>query len=86
LLLLLLFKEYPLEKLSLSLTLFNPIDLARILIILKLDISAMLGYTGAVLQKFLGSGMGSVLILITLLLWIILPFWRILHLSGKKDF
>ena len=55
LLLLLGFKDYPLEKLTLGLTMFNPIDLSRILFLMKLDISAMMGYTGAVLQKFLNS-------------------------------
>jgi Cu-processing system permease protein len=86
LLLLLLFKEYPLDRLSIGLTVFNPIDLARILIILKLDISAMMGYTGAVLQKFLGSGIGSVLILSSLILWIVVPYWMMLRLGAKKDF
>lgn len=31
---------------------FNPIDLSRVLILLKLDISALLGYTGAVFNNF----------------------------------
>ncbi len=86
LLLLLLFKDYPLENLSIGLTVFNPIDLARILILLKLDISTMMGYTGAVLQKFLGSGMGSIFIITILTFWIILPFMRMLHLAKNKDF
>ena len=86
LLLLLTFNEYPLEKLTFSLTLLNPIDLARILIILKLDISAMMGYTGAVLTKLIGSSWGSVLIILTLFLWIIFPYYGVIRLSKRKDF
>ena len=45
---LVMFNEYPLDNLALLSSMFNPIDLSRILILLKLDISALLGYTGAV--------------------------------------
>lgn len=86
LLLLLTFREYPLEKLAIGLIVTNPIDLARILITMKLDISAMFGYTGAVLQKFLGSSMGVVLILSSLTVWIGLPIFFIRRLAAKKDF
>ena len=86
LLLLLIFKEYPLEKITLGLSLFNPIDLARILILINLDVSAMMGYTGAVLQKFLGSSVGSIMIIIVLLLWMIIPFMLMLRKSERKDF
>ena len=86
LLLLLVFKDYPLEKLTLGLTLGNPIDLARILILLKLDVSAMMGYTGAVLQKFLGSTGGSMSILATLGIWIMIPFFWMISIGKRKDF
>jgi len=86
LLLLSVFKDYPLENLTIGLTSMNPIDLARIMIMLKMDISAMMGYTGAVLQKFLGSGLGYVFIVGILTIWIGAPFLRMLSLSRKKDF
>ena len=86
LLLLMMFSEYPLEKLTIGLTLFNPIDLARILILLKLDVSAMMGYTGAVLQKYLGSGFGTITILVSLLMWMIIPAYLLKRLLRKKDF
>lgn len=86
LLLLLIFREYPLEHLTLGLTVFNPVDLARILILLNLDVSAMMGYTGAVLQKFLGSHLGSFIIVITLALWIVLPFCWMVRIVDRKDF
>ena len=49
---LIIFEDYPLDKLSLAGTMLNPIDLSRTLILLKLDISALLGYTGAVFKQF----------------------------------
>ncbi len=86
LLLLLVFKDYPLEKLTLGLTIFNPIDLSRILLLINLDVSAMMGYTGAVLQNFLGSSMGGIFILLVQGLWIIILSLFMLRISSKKDF
>ena len=44
-------EDYPLDKLSLTGTILNPIDLSRTLILLKLDISALLGYTRAIFKN-----------------------------------
>lgn len=83
---LMVFDDYPLENLSLVGTLFNPIDLSRILILLQLDISALFGYTGALFKKFFGSTLGFLLSLACLLLWILIPVLRIKYISNKKDF
>lgn len=83
---LIIFQDYPLDQFSLSAIIFNPIDLSRILILLKLDISALLGYTGAVFQKFFGTNWGMFISLFTLSLWVILPTLRIVYKSRKKDF
>lgn len=83
---LIFFEEYPLDKLSLIGSLLNPIDLSRTLILLKLDISALLGYTGAVFKKFFGTNFGVTLSFIVLCLWIALPILRIIKKSKKKDF
>lgn len=83
---LVVFEEYPLDKFSLGATLFNPIDLSRILVLLKLDISALLGYTGAVFKKFFGTNMGVVLSLISLVVWVALPVLRMNGKLKKKDF
>ncbi|KAA3616139.1 MAG: ABC transporter permease [Calditrichaeota bacterium] len=80
------FHDYPLDKFALSVTMFNPIDLSRILILLKLDISALLGYTGAVFQKFFGTALGSVLSLLVLTVWIIVPTYFMVLQARKKDF
>jgi len=83
---LLVFNEYPLDKFSLSATMFNPIDLSRILILLKLDISALLGYTGAVFKKFFGTNFGMIISFAVMILWVLLPVWRINGKLRKKDF
>lgn len=86
LLLLAIFSDYPLEKLAISVSMFNPIDLSRILILLKLDVSALMGYTGAVFQKFLGSTMGMTIAIGVLFIWVLIPLLSIRQLSLKKDF
>lgn len=83
---LVMFNEYPLDKFALLATMFNPIDLSRILILLKLDISALLGYTGAVFKKFFGTNWGLTLSIAVMLLWVLLPVWRIKGKLRKKDF
>lgn len=83
---LVLFNDYPLDKLSLAVTMFNPIDLSRILILLKLDISALLGYTGAVFQQFFGTSLGSIVSSFVLFLWVVVPVSRLVVKSKNMDF
>jgi Cu-processing system permease protein len=80
------YQEYPLDKFALIASMGNPIDLSRILIILKLDISALLGYTGAVFKNFFGTSQGTIISLGMLSLWVIIPVWRISAKAKKKDF
>ena len=86
LLILITFEDYPLEQLSLGITLFNPIDLARILMMLKLDISALLGYTGAVFNKFFGTSMGMIISFAVSIIWILIPLQIIKRTALRKDF
>lgn len=83
---LVIFNDYPLDKFSLFTTMFNPIDLSRILILLKLDISALLGYTGAIFQKFFGTNLGMVASIGILSLWTLIPVFFIKKIAAKKDF
>lgn len=83
---LLYFEDYPLDKFSLVATMFNPVDLSRVLILLKLDISALLGYTGAVFQKFFGTSFGLILSFIMLVLWVVVPTFFIWLIAKRKDF
>jgi len=83
---LILFEEYPLDSFSLIATMLNPIDLSRTLILLKLDISALLGYTGAIFKQFFGTNTGFIISMLMLSLWTILPIWRLVYKAKKKDF
>lgn len=83
---LVMFDEYPLDKFSLIASIFNPIDLSRIMMLLKLDISALLGYTGAVFKKFFGSNLGSMISMGILVLWTVVPIFILKYKSSKKDF
>lgn len=86
LLLVLLLNDYPLEKFILVFTALNPVDLARVMILLKLDISALMGYTGATYQKFFGSMAGSLFSLGFLLIWAITPTLLALRKFNRKNF
>lgn len=81
-----LLSEYPLEKFALAASVFNPIDLSRILILLKLDMSALMGFTGAVFRKFLGTGLGMMVAFVVLGLWMVGPVMGISRVAGRKDF
>jgi Cu-processing system permease protein len=85
LLLLFQFSEYPLEKPMIALSMLNPVDLSRILILLKLDISALMGYTGAVFNEFFGGGIGMMLSVFVLLMWTVVPVWASLRKFQSKD-
>lgn len=79
------FQDYPLEKPALVMSFLNPIDLARILVLLKLDISALMGYTGALYRNLFGSWWGLILACGALLLWAVWPVWLALKLFEKRD-
>lgn len=80
------FNDYPLEKPAVILTLLNPIDITRVLILLKLDISALMGYTGAVFNQFFGTFKGLIISFIAMFLWVIICFTVIYRVAVKKDF
>jgi Cu-processing system permease protein len=86
LILLMYLQDFPLENFALATMMFNPIDLSRVLILLKLDISALLGYTGAVFQKFFGTGQGMFVSLLILLMWVVVPLLLVIRKVKRKDF
>ena len=79
------FSDYPLENFMVGLSALNPIDLARVLIILKMDVSVMLGYTGAVFQDFFGSQWGVFIAGLVLSAWAALPLLLSLRKFNRKD-
>lgn len=63
----------------------SPIDLCRILILLRMNISAMMGHTGAIFKDIFGSQLGILLSFILLMLWVFVPFYISLIKFKKKD-
>ncbi|RZJ35655.1 MAG: ABC transporter permease [Flavobacterium sp.] len=79
------FADYPIEKPMVALTALSPIDLARIQILLHLDVSAMMGYTGAIFKDFFGTTVGLFMSFALLLLWTAVPFYISLRKFTNKD-
>ena len=79
------FSDYPIEKAMVIVSALSPIDMARILILLNLDASAMMGYTGAIFKDFFGTTLGLIISFLVLLLWIIVPFLSSLSKFKHKD-
>lgn len=86
LMLVFLFGDYPLEQFVIVVSMLNPIDLARILVMLEFDISALMGYTGAVFNRFFGQNTGLVTASGMLMVWLVIPTWLGLRIFRKKDF
>jgi Cu-processing system permease protein len=79
------FSDYPLEKLTMVLASFNPIDLGRIYLMLQMDVSALMGYTGASFKEFFGSQLGLVYTLGVMMVWIAAPLLLSIRSFSKKD-
>ena len=79
------FADYPIEGIMATLAGLNPVGLSRIFVLLQLDISAMLGYSGAVFQKVFGSGGGMGVSMLILMIWATVPFVLSLIKFNKKD-
>ena len=81
-----LMSNYPIEKLVIALIFLNPVDLVRTLLIMQFDISALMGYTGAMFSYYFEGFYGITTIAMILLFWSYLPFYRSKKLFLKKDF
>ena len=79
------FSDYPMEKFTLLLAALNPVDLGRISIMLKLDVSALMGYTGALYKDFFGSNTGVLFTSAMMLVWTAIPLWTALVIFQTKD-
>jgi Cu-processing system permease protein len=78
-------EEYPIENAMVAVTALSPIDLARIQILLHLDVSAMMGYTGAIFKDFFGTSIGLIISFLLLCFWAIIPFYISLKKFRNKD-
>jgi Cu-processing system permease protein len=81
-----MFDHYPLEGPLLVLVFLNPVDLGRVLLLLSFDVSALMGYTGAVYERFFHGSGGSVLAFLMLGLCAAIPFFLGLRWFRRKDF
>lgn len=79
------FSDYPIDNLMITLLMLNPIDLARLQILIQLDVSAIMGYAGATFKNFLGVTAGMVVTLFVMLFWILLPYYISIKRFKKKD-
>src|SRR5690606_13385173 len=79
------FADYPIENIMIGVSMLNPIDITRILILLEIDLSAMMGYTGAIFRDFFGTSGGMSLTLTVMLLWVFVPVWASLRYFKHKD-
>lgn len=80
------FRDYPIERPLLILSFANPVDLARVLLLLHMDVAAMMGATGAVFHKALGGPAGTVAALAGLALWTLVPGLFALRAFRRRDF
>ena len=79
------YADYPIEKAMVILSALNPIDLARIQVLLQIDVAALMGYTGAIFKKLFGTNAGLMASFMLMLLWVIIPYIISLSLFKKKD-
>lgn len=80
------YSDWPLERPMLGLMFANPVDLARTVLMLRLDSAALMGYTGAVLSQLLGGTRGVLFTGTALVLWIVLPAVAAARAFSRKDF
>lgn len=82
----LLLADRPVELPLLAMLSLNPVDAVRIQLLLGSDAAAMLGYTGAVVQRILGTAGGRAVLGLLLAAWLVLPAWWAARLFRRKDF
>lgn len=79
------FSDYPLEKFLIALCSLNPIDLGRTYLMLQMDVSALMGQTGATFKDFFGSQVGLLYTLGVLSVWIVSPLALAIRSFNRKD-
>lgn len=79
-------QAWPIEKGLLASMFLNPIDLARVLLLMLFDASALMGYTGAVFARFFGSAAGAVVAVTALAVWTAGPLLAAQRAFLRRDF
>lgn len=80
------FADWPLDRPVLVATLLNPVDLARVMLVLRLDVAALMGYTGALFGTYLGPGRGTGLAVLGLMTWVLVPALVAWRRFSRRDF
>jgi Cu-processing system permease protein len=80
------FSNWPLEKPLLALMILNPVDLARVLVLTQLDVSALTGYTGALFERTFGTPVGVTVAIVVLATWCVAPFLMAARRFRLRDF
>ncbi len=80
------FADYPLDRAVIGAVLLNPVDLERILVLMQLDASVLLGYTGSAFRRFFGTGAGLTACFAALASWVALPAALFFRNLARKDF
>jgi Cu-processing system permease protein len=79
------FGEYPIESTILGISFLNPIDIARISVIMQTEASALMGLSGAIFTDFFGSQLGSIISFTAMLIWASVSFFMARWNFLKKD-
>ena len=77
---------WPVEQIVIGMSMLNPVNLGRILLLLNFDISALMGFTGAVFRRFFGSGLGQGVTAAALVLWLVAPTLLGMRAFARKNF
>jgi Cu-processing system permease protein len=80
------FDDYPLETPTLVMSMLNPVDLARIMVLLKTDIAVLMGYTGAVFERFFGTASGMITSFVAQIVWMLIPLGLGVRSFLRRDF
>ena len=81
-----MFARFPLERPLIAMMMLNPVDLARVLLLMTFDAGALMGYTGAVFTRFFSSAGGLALVSFALALWTTLPLLAAGRAFDRTDF
>ena len=79
-------QAYPIESWVIGFSMANPVDLARVMVLLRLETAALMGYTGALFRKFLGTDLGFAVALGVMVAWTLIPAWWAARVFSRKDF
>lgn len=80
------FRDWPIERGMLAAMALNPIDLARTILLLRLDVAALMGYTGAVFRAAFGTTEGAAIAMLALGIWVVVPWWIGARAFDRSDF